>query len=58
MECAQLAPTAMNRQKFLFSLEGNTVTAAAKRGFYAKLDLGIAKYFFEVGAGKENFVWG
>lgn len=58
MECAQLAPTAMNQQKFLFSLEGNTVTAAAKRGFYAKLDLGIAKYFFEVGAGKENFVWG
>ena len=24
---------------------------------YAKLDLGIAKYHFEVGAGRENFEW-
>ena len=24
---------------------------------YAQLDLGIAKYHFEVGAGKENFEW-
>jgi hypothetical protein len=24
---------------------------------YAKLDLGIAKYHFEIGAGKENFEW-
>lgn len=33
----------------------------AKRGFslmgYTQMDLGIAKYHFEVGAGKENFVW-
>ncbi|MCR4809357.1 MAG: nitroreductase [Prevotella sp.] len=33
----------------------------AKKGFsmigYAQLDLGIAKYHFEVGAGKENFEW-
>ncbi len=24
---------------------------------YTQLDLGIAKYHFEVGAGKENFEW-
>ncbi len=33
----------------------------AKKGFsllgYTQLDLGIAKYHFEVGAGKENFEW-
>ncbi len=57
MECALLAPTAMNQQRFLFSLTGNTVRAQAKAGFYTELDLGIAKYFFECGAGKENFTW-
>jgi hypothetical protein len=24
---------------------------------YTKMDLGIAKYHFEIGAGKENFEW-
>ncbi|MFL0268797.1 nitroreductase family protein [Candidatus Clostridium radicumherbarum] len=57
MEAAQLAPTAMNQQKFLFILDGNKVTAKAGMGFYAKLDLGIAKYHFELGAGIENFKW-
>jgi hypothetical protein len=54
---ALLAPTAVNQQKFRFELEGNTVKAEAGRGFYTKLDLGIVKYHFEVGAGKENFIW-
>lgn len=47
----------MNQQKFTFSLQGNTVSAKAGIGFYSKIDLGIAKYHFEVGAGKENFRW-
>ena len=58
IDSALLAPTAMNQQKFTFSLKGNTVTAKAGMGFYTKVDLGIAKYHFEVGAGKENFRWG
>ena len=59
MEAAQLAPTAVNQQKFLFTLsDGNTVTANATGGFYDKVDLGIVKYHFEIGAGKENFSWG
>lgn len=57
MEAALLAPTAMNQQKFLFTLNGNKVSVKAGRGFYTKLDLGIVKYHFEVGAGKENFEW-
>ena len=52
MEAAMLAPTAMNQQKFLISLLGNNVTAKSLGGFYSKVDLGIVKYHFEMGAGK------
>ena len=60
MEAAMLAPTAVNQQKFRFLLrDGNRVEAQARFSIigYAKIDLGIAKYHFEVGAGKENFAW-
>lgn len=57
IDAALLAPTAVNQQKFIFSLEGNTVSSKAGNGFYSKIDLGIAKYHFEVGAGKDNFQW-
>ena len=59
IEAALLAPTAMNQQKFSFILQEDKKTVAAKSGagFYTKTDLGIAKYHFEVGAGKENFSW-
>ena len=57
MKAAMLAPTATNQQKFLFTLVGDTVTAEATGGFYSKVDLGIAKYHFEVGAGIHNFKW-
>ena len=55
VRCASLAPTAMNQQKFVFSHIENRVKAVAGKGFYSKLDLGIAKFHFEIGAGKENF---
>lgn len=57
MEAAQLAPTAINQQKFIISLKGNTVIAKALPVIYSKVDLGIVKYHFEIGAGKDNFVW-
>lgn len=57
VEAALLAPTAMNQQKFLFTLDGNRVSAKAGFGFYTKIDLGIARYHFEIGAGKERFKW-
>ena len=57
VESALLAPTAMNQQKFYFEKTESGVKATAGLGFYAKVDLGIAKYHFEVGAGKENFIW-
>lgn len=57
IEAALLAPTAINQQKFYFTLKDNTVTAKAKLGFYNIIDLGIVKYHFEAIAGKENFNW-
>lgn len=53
MEAVCLAPTAMNQQKFLFELKEGNVTAKALRGFYTKIDLGIAKYHFEAVTGRE-----
>ncbi len=57
MKAAMLAPTAMNQQKFLITLDGDKVFAKSLGGFYSKVDLGIVKYHFEVGAGTENFRW-
>lgn len=57
VEAALLAPTAVNQQKFRFIQEGNQVCAKAGLGFYTKIDLGIAKYHFEIGAGRQNFEW-
>ena len=57
VDAALLAPTAMNQQKFVLSLDGNKVAAKAGMGFYTKLDLGIVKCHFEIGAGTENFQW-
>ena len=64
IEAALLAPTAVNQQKFSFEYVGmsnNRHQVRAKKGFsmigYTQMDLGIAKYHFEVGAGKVNFEW-
>ena len=58
IEYALLAPTAMNQQKFKFDLlSQNTVKVVAEKGFFTKVDLGIVKYHFELGAGKGNFKW-
>lgn len=55
MKCAMLAPTAMNQQKFLFTLRGGRVTVKSTGGFYSKVDLGIVKYHFEIGSGRKIF---
>ena len=64
VEAALLAPTAVNQQKFSFEYIGmrnNRHQVRAKKGFsmigYTKMDLGIAKYHFEIGAGEVNFEW-
>ena len=58
VNAALLAPTAVNQQRFSFRLtEDSKVLADPGRAFFSKIDLGIAKYHFEIGAGKENFEW-
>lgn len=57
VEAALLAPTAMNQQKFTLHYANGKVTAKAGRGFYTKLDLGIVRYHFECGSGKQREIW-
>ena len=65
VEAALLAPTAVNQQKFSFEFlpakDGQLPRVRAKKGFsligYTHMDLGIAKYHFELGAGTDNFRW-
>ena len=64
VEAALLAPTAVNQQKFSFEhvgVKNNCHLIRAKKGFsmigYTQMDLGIAKFHFEIGAGKVNFDW-
>lgn len=65
VEAALLAPTAINQQKFSFELlpteAGHRPRVLAKRHFslvgYTQMDLGIAKYHFELAAGTDNFQW-
>ena len=54
---ALLAPTALNRQAFKIEGHENKVTITYAKGQFSGLDLGIVKYFFEVGAGRENFIY-
>ncbi len=57
VEAALLAPTALNRQAFRIKGKGRDVSITCSNGAFSGIDLGIAKYHFELGAGKENFDW-
>ena len=64
VKAALLAPTAVNQQRFSFQyigVENGRHKVKADKGFslmgYTKMDLGIAKRHFEIGAGRENFDW-
>lgn len=57
MEAAMLAPTAVNRQRFLLTLSGERTVKAEAKGAWAGVDLGIVKCHFEIGAGTEHFCW-
>ena len=58
LKAALLAPTAMNQQRFRFTLlPDDTVRAESRGGSYSHVDLGIVKYHFQLGAGRESFRW-
>ena len=54
VESALKAPTAMNQQKFCFSLEGDRPSVKVRGiGAWSFVDLGIAAYHFDVATGRE-----
>ena len=50
VEAALLAPTAINQQQFRITLRDGEAAIRALPGPYAKIDLGIVQYHFEIGA--------
>ncbi|WP_311525801.1 nitroreductase family protein [uncultured Parvimonas sp.] len=54
---ALFAPTALNQQRYKITLKDNKVEIVSKIGFYTKVDLGIIKCHFELGAGKEHYIF-
>ena len=57
VEALLCAPTALNKQPYMVRGDGRRVSITAGDGHFAGIDLGIGKYHFEVGAGRENFEW-
>lgn len=52
MEAAMLAPTALNQQKFSIGLKDGRAVFTAGKGVMTKIDLGIVRCNFEIGAGR------
>lgn len=50
VNAALLAPTALNQQRFKINFDHGEVTIKASKRPYAKIDLGIVKYHFEIGS--------
>lgn len=60
VQAALLAPTAVNQQKFHFEFVGGHKVRATRQfslAGYTKMDLGIAKCHFELGAQPETVEW-
>ncbi len=60
IDAVVLAPTAVNQQRVKFILHpNNVVEAKGLRSLigYVRMDLGIAKYHFEIGAAPAVFTW-
>lgn len=53
VKTALLAPTAVNQQKFHFRLIDGVVHQSTGIGFFTEMDLGIVRYFFEIGAARD-----
>ena len=51
LEAAILAPTAINQQKFLVSLQDGQAVITTKGGAMTQIDLGIVKYNFDAASG-------
>jgi hypothetical protein len=54
---ALMAPTAINQQKFRFERVDDIVSLEIGYGPFSRVDGGIVRCHFEIGAGRENFRW-
>ena len=58
VDAALKAPTALNQQKFkLQYINGKVKASVSTLGVFTKTDLGIVKYNFEIGSGKDSSIW-
>ena len=57
VDAALKAPTALNQQKFSLEYVDGKVKAKYGLGVFTKTDLGIVKYNFEIGSGKDSSIW-
>ncbi len=57
MQWAQLAPSAGNQQLFCIAWDGSRLSISTQPGFMEKVDLGIAKLHFELGAAPHQVQW-
>ena len=53
VDAALKAPTALNQQKFLITMEDGEAKITTKGGPMTKIDLGIVKYNFEAASGRK-----
>ena len=53
VEAALKAPTALNQQKFVITLDDDNAKITSKGGAMTKIDLGIVKYNFEAASGRK-----
>lgn len=58
IECVMLAPSGVNRQPIRFSQKDGVVSVSYKPSNLTRIDCGIARYHFELGAGRDSFRWG
>lgn len=52
-----LAPTSKNQQGFTFILKPTNIVQIKNKSYSKRIDLGILKYHFEIGADAQNFEW-
>ena len=58
LKAEDLAPTGLNRQNFYLEQSGEKVVAKPENDKEMTIvDLGIVKYHFEIGAGKDRNIW-
>ena len=57
VEAVAMAPSALNQHSYRFGIRDEKVYVKKGLGIALDTDIGIAKYHFEVAAGKDSSIW-